>query len=179
MLRAEAFLLNTPFGALEGYTGLSPSISLPSECVVRDGAEQGPTNCSRDNATRFARHFAARWDGAQPFPAAHFYYDAVVLLAMGLEYALSRDGTIPGPAKLRNYVRELGDSDAETGAWTDLGGALAKLSRGTKLRYVGAAAEYRFDEYGEAQHVIFDAWKVARETFNEEGSLTAICPRAH
>jgi neutral amino acid transport system substrate-binding protein len=145
---------------------------------VKGGEAQGPTDCIRDNAARFSEHFAARWDGAEAFPASHFYYDAVVLLALGLEYALARDGKLPSPTRLRAYLRELGESESETGSWTDLGRSLERLRAGTKLRYVGAAAEYRFDEYGEAEHAIFDVWRVSKKSFTESGSLTARCPRA-
>ncbi|HLV65585.1 MAG TPA: ABC transporter substrate-binding protein [Polyangiaceae bacterium] len=175
MLHADAFLVNTPFGALDGFAGLSPSLSLTSECD--SGTPNGPVSCSRENARAFSDHFAARWEGDRPFPAAHFYYDAVVLLAMALERELARGNDDPTAPELRDAIRELGGGDAEPAHWSELSPALAALADGGSRRYVGAAAEYDFDEFGIARHVVFDTWSIARGAFVETGRLMASCPR--
>jgi neutral amino acid transport system substrate-binding protein len=177
MLRAEVFLLNTPFGVLQGYSGLSPTLSLPSECDAPDPGKPAQLVCRRDNASAFVEHFAARWDGDRPHAAAHFYYDAVVLLAMGLDYALSERGELPKAAELQALIREISAESNETASWTDLAAAFRKLESGTRVRYVGAATEYSFDEYGAAEHTIFDTWTIDGRSFSESGTLTASCPR--
>lgn len=177
ILRAEVFLLNTPFGALHGYSGLSPSSSLPSECEPQNPEQPSQLSCRRDNAERFAEHFSKRWDGDLPLPAAHFYYDAVVLLAMGLQYALAEDGSMPTAATLQRFIRDINEEQSEPASWLELPQALERLSGGAPVRYVGAAAEYSFDEYGAAQHVIFDTWKIDGRSFVDSGPLRASCPR--
>ena len=177
ILRAEVFLLNTPFRALQGYSGLSPSSSLPSECEASDPEQPSQVSCVRDNAERFAEHFANRWDGDRPLPAAHFYYDAVVLLAMGLEYSLAQGEDMPAAASLQRSIRHINQEQSEPASWLDLPQALERLSSGAPVRYVGAAAEYSFDEFGAAQHVVFDTWQIDGRSFVDTGPLWASCPK--
>jgi hypothetical protein len=177
ILRAEVFLLNTPFRALHGYSGLSPSLSLPSECEGTDPERPSQLSCRRDNAERFAEHFAERWDGDRPLPAAHFYYDAVVLLAMGLEYSLSQGEDMPAASALHRYIRHINQEQSELASWDALPEALERLSSGTPVRYVGAAAEYSFDDYGAARHAIFDTWQIDGRSFVDTGPLWASCLR--
>jgi ABC-type branched-subunit amino acid transport system substrate-binding protein len=177
MLEAKAFLLNIPFGALDGYSGLSPSLSLLSECVTDDLGAPGNVACMRLNAGRFIQHFVQRW-GGPPFPAAHFYYDAVVLLGMGLQYALAKDGALPSAATLQGYIRTSNVPTAGIADWSDLEAAMAQLARAVPLRYRGAAAEYSFDRYGTAQQVILDTWRVDQDSFIDTGPVRATCPLA-
>ncbi|MBN1606470.1 MAG: ABC transporter substrate-binding protein [Polyangiaceae bacterium] len=176
-LHAEVFLQNVPYRALDGFRGLSPSLSLPGECDMEHAEESGRVDCTRSNAESFVQHFAHRWDGEPPFPAAHFYYDAVVLLAMGLQYGVARYGHWPSAAELRDSTLELSASDNGTVDWHHLGQAMAELGDGRAARYVGAAAEYDFDRYGAAQHVIFDTWRISKHRFVDSGPLVASCPR--
>jgi ABC-type branched-subunit amino acid transport system substrate-binding protein len=177
MLQADGFLRNVPYGALDGQTGLSPSLSLRGECVAPDPNQPQQLTCVRDNASRFGDHFEARW-GGRPFAAAHFYYDAVVLIAMGLEFALDKNGVTPTAAALQQTIRSLATPDAAAARWSDLKLALQLLRGGNPVRYVGAAAEYDFDEYGAAHHVVFDGWRVDDQRFVDDGSLKADCPQA-
>jgi neutral amino acid transport system substrate-binding protein len=177
MLQADGFLLNVPYGALQGQTGLSPSLSLRAECVAPDPDHPDQLTCVRDNANRFGAHFQKRWGGS-PFPAAHFYYDAVVLLAMGLEYSLGQNPEMPSAAALQQTIRSLATPDAAAGRWSDLKLVLDLLKGGNPVRYVGAAAEYDFDEYGAAHHVLFDTWRIEDQHFVDTQSLKADCPQA-
>lgn len=177
MLRAEVFLLNTPFGALHGYSGLSPASSLPSECEPVSPEQPGQLSCGRGNAERFAEHFAQRWDGDRPLPQAHFYYDAVVLLAMGLQYSLAQGGELPSAAALQRHVRDINGEDSEPASWLELPQAFERLANGAPVRYVGAAAEYTFDEFGAAQHTLFDTWRIDGRSFVDTGPLSARCLR--
>jgi hypothetical protein len=176
MLHAQVFLQNTPFGALHGYSGLSPSLSLPSECQALDPENPSDMTCARDNADAFIEHFVARWDGDRPLPAAHFYYDALVLLAMGLQYGLATDGELPTPTALQRDIRRLSTA-FEQGRWGELPNAFQRLAQGAPVRYVGAAAEYSFDVYGAAVHTIFDTWTIDGRSFVDTGPLMASCPR--
>jgi ABC-type branched-subunit amino acid transport system substrate-binding protein len=176
-LHAEVFLQNVPYRALDGVRGLSPSLSLPAECDLEHAQESGRVDCTRSNAASFAEHYARRWDGEAPFPAAHFYYDAVVLLAMGLQYGLARHGHWPSAAEIRDAARELSASDDGKADWHHLGRVMADLAQGRAARYVGAAAEYAFDRYGAAEHAIFDTWRISKHRFVDSGPLVARCPK--
>jgi neutral amino acid transport system substrate-binding protein len=173
LLHAEAFVQNIPFGALEGTSGLSPSLSLVSECTTADAADQ--VSCRRDNASAFAAHFAKHWNGDRPLPAAHFYYDAAVLLALGLSRALADQDELPSAVRLRNLIRDLGNAADPPAYWGDLSGPLAVAASGDPLQYVGAAAAYVFGRYGSAEHVIFDTWSIQNDGFKDTGSLKAVC----
>ena len=173
LLHAEVFLQNIPFGTLNGTHGLSPSLSLVSECTTEDAAHQ--VSCKHDNANAFAAHFADHWNGDRPLPASHFYYDAAVLLALGLSKALASEDELPSAVRLRNLIRDLGTADDEPVDWRDLRTPLAEVADGTPVHYVGAAAEYEFDRYGAAEHTIFDTWSIANHAFRDTGSLKAVC----
>lgn len=175
LLRTEAFLQNIPYSALDGSFGLSPTRSLVSECEMLEGYTSGPIPCKHSNADRFVKHFAARWDGARPFAAAHYYYDAVVLLATGMQYALATQGSIPASKQLHRIIRMLNKDSNEPTHWYDLASGLGELAAGRELRYVGAAAEYEFDEFGVAQHRTFDRWTVLENRFVEQGVYYASC----
>jgi ABC-type branched-subunit amino acid transport system substrate-binding protein len=175
LLRADVFLYNIPYGALDGFFGLSPSLSLQSECETLAGAEQGVVHCKDSNSAKFNARFAARWGGAQPFPAAYLYYDAVALLAIGLQYGLATTGELPVPSELHRLIRELNNPANLPAYWYDLKTTLSGLAHGTASRFVGAGAEYEFDEWGEARHAIFDTWTVRGQSFVDTGSYYAHC----
>jgi ABC-type branched-subunit amino acid transport system substrate-binding protein len=170
LLRVDGFLENVPFGTLNGAHGLSPSSSLASECTAGDDAA---LHCTHSNAQAFAAHFAEAWQGDRPFAASNYYYDAVVLLALGLNKGLSEKGELPTPKLLQADIRSLGNPDAEPVRWNDLRGPLTEIRLGTA---VGAAAEYEFDRYGAAQHTVFDTWVINNDGFAETGTFEAICP---
>jgi len=176
-LETKAFLLNTPFGALNGYSGVSPSLSLVSECQASASGAAGELTCAHDNAGRFQAHFAQRWGGA-PFPAAHFYYDAVVLLAMGLQHGLAHEGQILSSTALQKRVRDLNAATNPAARWDQLATAMPTLAAGNAVRYVGAAAEYAFDDYGAALHPIMDTWTVDGSGFVDAGPIKSDCPRS-
>ncbi len=173
LLHADGFLENIPFGTLNGAQGLSPSSSLASECTQADGDS---LNCTHTNANAFADHFAAYWQGERPFPAANYYYDAIVLLALGLTKGASEEGSLPTIRDLHDDILSLGDVDAQPVRWNDLHTPLTEIRLGSDVRYVGAAAEYVFDVYGAAQHTVFDTWAIGNDSFVDTGTVKAICP---
>jgi neutral amino acid transport system substrate-binding protein len=176
LLNADVFLLNIPDGALEGAFGLSPSLSLASECGKVTSGTHGPVQCTQGNAHQFSDHFAARWNGARPFPAAYLYYDAVVLLAMGMQYSMATQGAIPAAQGLQQQILALNAPANDPGYWSDLKGAMSSLAQGKALRYIGAGAEYRFDQFGAAQYDVFDTWTVHEQSFIDTGAYSATCP---
>jgi neutral amino acid transport system substrate-binding protein len=178
MLQADAFLLNVPYGALEGQTGVSPSLNLQSECVVPDSTQPDRLTCTGANAKQFGDHFEKRW-GGRPFPEAHLYYDAVVLIAMGLERSLAGgSGNLPTASALQQNIRTLATADATDAPWFDLKSAFALVDAGNPVQYVGAAAEYDFDQYGAAiNYEVFDTWRIQNQQFVATDPLQASCPQ--
>ncbi|WP_437678665.1 ABC transporter substrate-binding protein [Sorangium sp. So ce131] len=174
-LRAEVLLANIPAGSLDGYFGVSPSLSLRSECHAMDGAEE-KIDCTTGNAEAFTGHFSRRWGGDVPLPAAHFYYDGVVLIAMGLAYAEATSGEIPTSGhELQKIIRGLSSPDHEAASWRDLKTAMSELRAGIPLRYVGAAAEYEFDEYGASMHHFMQKWTIDDGSFVDLAPVSVTC----
>ncbi len=175
LLRDEALLYNIPYGSLDGGFGMSPTLSLSSECDASTGNVAGYVNCRRDNAQHFGQYFADNWDGDLPFPSANFYYDAVVLLALGLNYASSVQQDPVSAPKLQQMIRANNVPASATAKWWDLPTAMAQSRQGTPLRYVGAAAEYTFDQFGAAQFLVFDTWTIRNNSFVDAQPYYANC----
>ncbi|WP_233560983.1 ABC transporter substrate-binding protein [Sorangium cellulosum] len=174
-LRTEVLLANIPTGSLDEYIGVSPSLSLRSECPVVDGSEE-MAGCSTENAAAFIDHFSRRWDGEAPLPAAHFYYDGAVLIAMGLVYAQATGKELPlSGYELQKIIRDLNSPENEPVRWSELNTAMARLRAGTRLRYIGAAAEYEFDEYGASIHHFMQRWKIQGHAFVDLPPVAVAC----
>jgi ABC-type branched-subunit amino acid transport system substrate-binding protein len=174
-LHTPGFLENIPYQSLNGAKLVSPTLSLTSECEELPEAYRGPVECKHDNADAFRRYYEKRWDGDSPFPQAHFYYDAVVLIAMGLQYAAAQDTPEPRAYQLQAAVLEMAAQATKRGKWKDLQSAFETLAKGEPLGYAGAAAQYEFDQFGAAEHVIFNSWHVEKEVFTDDGTFRARC----
>ncbi|WP_438035300.1 ABC transporter substrate-binding protein [Sorangium sp. So ce204] len=177
-LHTEVFLANIPQGTLDDNSyGISPSLSLRSECSPDPDDPAGEAlSCTRWNAEAFTYHFSRRWNHEVPFPAAHFYYDGVVLIAMGLVYGYATTGQIiTSGNELRQKILELNDPKNDVAVWWDLKAAMAKLRAGTPLRYIGAAAEYEFDTYGASQNHIMQKWTIQGDKFVDGDPFDAKC----
>jgi neutral amino acid transport system substrate-binding protein len=136
----------------------------------------GEIPCTQENAHRFIEHFSERWHGAKPFAAAHIYYDAIVLLAFGMQYAAAKNGgTIPAAKQLHQIIRDLNKPENSSARWDDIPTALEQLASGKQLRFIGAAAEYEFNNFGLAEHVVFDMWTIHDQSFVAKGSYYAKC----
>ncbi|XXT21017.1 ABC transporter substrate-binding protein [Sorangium sp. So ce429] len=174
-LRTEVLLANIPTGSLDGYVGVSASLSLRSECRTMAGGQR-VVDCTTGNAAAFTGHFSSFWDGEAPLPAAYFYYDGVVLIAMGLAYAHAKSGAIPTSGhELHEIIRELNDPAHEAASWRDLPAAMTKLRAGIPLRYVGAAAEYEFDGYGANRHYFMQLWTVDGDALVDLAPVAVSC----
>lgn len=177
MLHTPGFLQNLPFSSLEDTFVLTPTLSLASECDEKPSDYRGRVQCRRDNEEAFGDHYARRWAGDRPFPAAHFYYDAVILLAMGLERVAADGVDEPTSSELHDAILELSSSASERTSWRELPAAMDALRAGEAVALAGAAAEYDFDQFGAAKHLVFDTWRVRRQTYISDGRLQARCLR--
>jgi hypothetical protein len=174
-LHTPGFLQNIPYRSLNGSRLVSPTLSLTSECEALTAVYRGPVVCTHDNADAFRRYYERRWDGDSPFPQAYFYYDAVVLIAMGLEYAAAQGKSHPRAHELHAAVREMTDQATERGRWKDLRAVFKTLAKGEPLGYAGTAAEYEFDSFGTANHVLFNRWHVEQQVYIDDGTFRAYC----
>ena len=174
-LNTPGFLPNIPLKSLDGVFGISPTLSLKSECESLPVKYQGPIECGSENAKAFSQHFKERWDGDEPFPAAHFYYDAIVLIAMGLTYELAEGNANPTAYQVREAIRELSNEPEQRGGWDELDVVFATLVQGAPIALRGAAAEYEFDGYGAARHTVMDTWSVKGLDYVDEGKLQTRC----
>ncbi len=168
-LRTPGLLVNIPPNALDGSFGISPTLSLVQEC--EEAPEGRLLKCQQENADQFADHYAARWHD-QPFPAAHFYYDSVLLLAMGLQYAAATGDPEPTASDLHDLIVDMSTVAEEQGRWNDLGTVMDRVSQGVPVALTGAATRYEFNTYGEAQHAVVDVWSVSGQSYVEQGALS-------
>ena len=176
LLRDDALLANVPEGILEDSVGVSPTFASNAECGADAGlggmgGDTGAVNCEAGGADRFARHYAERWDVETPLGAAHFYYDAIILLALGLEEAAAAGKHQPRPQELLPYLVELSSGD-ETVAWDSLDEGLALARDGVDIHYLGAAGEYSFNRRGHNMRALVDTWVIDGEhRFRERESV--------
>jgi len=176
LLHDDALLANVQEGVLDDSVGVSPSLASNSECDSGEGlggfggASTG-FNCDAHAAERFARYYAERWEVEDPLNAAHFYYDAVILLALGLERAAADGRAAPRPQELLPYLTGLSGGEEQV-AWDSLDEGLDLARKGTSLQYVGAAGDYTFNQRGHNLRAIVDTWVVDGEhRFRERESV--------
>ncbi len=171
MLRDEALLWNVPKGLLSDSVGISPSLSHNDECtldnveldeVQTDAGVEAPStiDCTTTTASRFAKHFAERWEGRRPLETGHFYYDAIVMLALALEAAAEAGDDDPSPHDLLPYFTGVSTGEGEPLPWDALSEGLEHMRDGTPIRYLGAAGEYEFNSHGQNTRAVVGTWQV-------------------
>ena len=163
MLRDDALLWNLPEGVVENSVGVSPSLSSNAECDLDQasggvGGVDPSTHCEADAADRFAKYYEDRW-GTAPLLTAHFYYDAVIMLALGLEGAASDGHDDPSPQQLLPYITTHSEDDDRV-AWDSLDEGLDLAGDGRPIHYVGAAGEYEFNRRGQNIRTLVDTWVI-------------------
>jgi ABC-type branched-subunit amino acid transport system substrate-binding protein len=177
LLRDDALLANLPEGTVTDSVGVSPTFASNAECDSEGGGLGGmgggtdSVSCEAGGADRFTRHYADRWDVESPLKAAHFYYDAILLLALALEQAAAAGESQPRPQALLPYLTELSNGTEQV-AWDSLDEGLALARDGVDLRYIGAAGEYSFDDHGHNMRALVDTWVIDGEhRFRERESV--------
>jgi neutral amino acid transport system substrate-binding protein len=168
LLFDEAFLWNIPPGTAIGSKGITASLNHAGECVTDAGnLPLGHVACKEGTSRSFIRHYKNRWHGESPLPASHRYYDAVVLLALGLQRANSFGETDPSAQVIKAHIRALTRDDGEQTRWNDLDDALEAISDGEIISYQGAAGEYIFNRYGEATFALNTVFEIDDNEFRE------------
>jgi neutral amino acid transport system substrate-binding protein len=184
VLRDDALLWNLPEGTLEGAVGVSPSLSNNDDCDYdpqsaemsmgggsgeelpmggASGEDDTPDlifgiECKESAPARFSKYYEDRW-GDAPLETAHFYYDSVILLALGLRRANANGEEDPRPQELMKYLAE-DVVDAEPVAWDSLEEAFDLSGKGDLVRYLGAAGEYEFSARGVNLRALVDTWVI-------------------
>ncbi len=187
MLRDEALLWNVPEGLLTDSVGVSPSLSHASECKTveaelaaegSDGGVAAPSTieCDSDTAGRFANYFADHWEGRHPLETGHFYYDAVVMLALALEAAAETGNDDPTPQQLLPFFTDVSTSTGETVPWDSVEHGLKLAGEGVPIHYEGAAGEYEFNEHGQNTRAVVSTWQVNEHAFTESQSVLCRIP---
>jgi len=115
----DGFLVNVLPDAVEGATGLSPYL---------------PTYAEQP----FAEAFAQRWMGEPPTGAAYFYYDAVALLALAMQEAITAGDS--SFTSLGNDVVNISLSGGTIVNWNELDKGLELLREGSPVNYRGASS---------------------------------------
>jgi len=176
LLRDDAFLWNVPGDQLENSRGATPSLSDNGECNGAGGDddandERSNLGCEQVNAERFRQHFAARWHGERPLQSAHYYYDSVILLALGLQSRLADGDEMPSPRDLQRAMVAAANPDGERVSWEDAKGAIALAGSPSILNYVGAAGAYEFDRNGRNIRAIVSTWSIQEDHFVDQESV--------
>lgn len=167
MLRDEALLWNLPSGVLDKAAGVSPSFSSNSDCsfVEGEGGASGDAvaaDCKAHASSRFAEYYAENWREQAPLKAAHYYYDAVVMLSLALTRAEAEGKAEPRPQELLPYLVDQA-TQTEAIAWDSLAEGLELAQKGIGARYFGAAGEYEFNSRGSNVRTIVDTWVVSKQ----------------
>jgi ABC-type branched-subunit amino acid transport system substrate-binding protein len=139
LLKTQLLLENVGPQALEGAIGVTPRIF--------------------DTSPDFPTAFAARWSNDQPLDGAFFYYDAMGLLAFGLERAQLVGGQFRA-AELRAAIAESTGNRGESGAWDQLGVSLQRLREGVDMNYSGLTGPILLDDCGGRRSGESSPWSV-------------------
>jgi hypothetical protein len=137
--------------------------------------------CRQDNFDEFSSHFTEFGGDDRPMLASLFYYDAVVLLALGLTAAAADGQPNPTPVELRSYIRRIAEPPGKTVSWRRIADGLNWAGQGQDIAYSGAAAQYQFDErisgasYGLAQHPLIDIWSIEDFEFRYRATISVKC----
>jgi hypothetical protein len=137
--------------------------------------------CRQDNFDEFSSHFTEFGGNDGPLLASLFYYDAVVLLALGLTAAAADNHPNPTPIELRSYIRQIAEPPGKTVSWRRIADGLKWASQGQDISYSGAAAQYQFDvrrggaSYGLAQHRLIDIWSIENLNFRYSSTIDINC----
>jgi branched-chain amino acid transport system substrate-binding protein len=139
LLKTQLLLENVAPRALEGAMGVTPRIF--------------------DKTADFPTAFARRWSGDQPLDGAYFYYDAMALLAFGLERTALVDGRFPA-ADLRAAIAASTGNRGEAGTWNEVALSLQRLREQVDMHYSGLTGPILLQPCGDRRTGESSAWSV-------------------
>lgn len=140
LLKTPLFVQNVAPQALEGALGVAPKVGATVDA--------------------FAAEFGERWQGDRPLEGAHFYYDAMMLLAMALQSAVI-DGTgHVDAASLREAIVGAAAPPGESVQWSEIEVGLARLRAGDDMYYSGLTGPMLLDACGGRKLGVTTVWTV-------------------
>jgi ABC-type branched-subunit amino acid transport system substrate-binding protein len=144
-LNNPELLKNVPMGVLDGVQGISADLG--------------------ERAQSFDSFFQAR-SGVPPLAGAHYYFDAVVLLALALQEAIVQTGQFPSPAVLKDHMLNVTASGRTAVAFDQIPLALQLLAAGERIEYQGAAGFYVLNSLGDSTQTRGMIWEIAGSSFS-------------
>ncbi len=129
LLKTDLFALNVLPGALQGALGVAPKIY--------------------EDAEAFPEAFSERWRGDEPLEGAYFYYDAMAMLALGLQQRAADRAAAGGAAStLQTALRDVAAPPGEAVSWDELESGLERLALGKEMYYSGLTGPMLVDACG-------------------------------
>ncbi len=127
-LKTELFVANVAPDALENALGVAPQIF--------------------DKTDAFPDAFAQEWQGDVPLEGAYFYYDAIALLAFGLQQVATTDGAFD----LREFakiIQQVANAPGETTKWNEIASGMSFIREGGDIFYGGLTGPMLLTPCGE------------------------------
>jgi ABC-type branched-subunit amino acid transport system substrate-binding protein len=139
LLKTELLLQNVVPEVLEGAIGVTPRIY--------------------DSSGEFPNAFAERWPGDHPLEGAFFYFDAVALVAFGLEQALRDSGEL-NAAVIGDAMLDVAGGPGEAARWNELPVYLPRMRDGDQIYYTGLTGPMLLKPCGDRQVGASSDWEV-------------------
>jgi ABC-type branched-subunit amino acid transport system substrate-binding protein len=143
-LNSPELLRNVPGGVLEGMSGVSADLG--------------------QQAARFQSFFETQT--ALPDTAgAHYYFDAVALLALAATRGMAQTGSLPLPATMMQHMLDVTSPGGTPVAFDQLATGLPLVARGEKIEYQGAAGNYVLNAVGDSTYNRGAIWQISGTEF--------------
>jgi branched-chain amino acid transport system substrate-binding protein len=139
LLKTQLLLENVTPQALEGASGVTPKIP--------------------DSGPDFPARFAVRWSGDTPVDGAYFYYDAMALLAFGLQRAALVDQQL-GASAVRAGIAASTGNRGESGTWNQIPVSLRRLREGFDMNYSGLTGPILLQDCGDRRSGESASWSI-------------------
>ena len=143
-LNNSELLKNVPLGMVDGMQGISADLG--------------------DRAGDFDSFFEAQ-TGVPPQAGSHYYFDAVVLLALALEEAMATTGQFPTPAVLKDHMLKVTAVGGTVVAFDQIPLAMSLLATGQPIEYQGAAGFYVLNSLGDSTGNRGTIWQITGSEF--------------
>ncbi len=139
LLKTDLLVQNVAPETLEGALGVAPKI--------------------HDTSEAFPAAFGDRWLGDRPLEGAYFYYDAMVLLAFGLEKSTLVQGKLD-PAQLESAIRAEAGPPGDSLGWNEVESGLGRLRDQDEIYYSGLTGPMLLTECGARRLGTSSTWSV-------------------
>jgi ABC-type branched-subunit amino acid transport system substrate-binding protein len=149
LLKTDLFVQNVDPVIIEGAQGIAPAID--------------------ETQTKYPKAFAERWLGDSPLEGAYYYYDAVALVAMGIQ-AMTMGASGQHDLKaLNSSIRAVAGPPGQVTDWDRLSAGLNGLAHQEQYYYVGLTGALVMSNCGERLMGMSSQWTITR------GIITEVC----